>query len=59
MDIYYVIICKLIRQTKCPGVKLGYPVPGGNKYKNLALQIGGVSKIEKINYAHESRGTQI
>jgi hypothetical protein len=27
---------------------LGYPVPGGNKYKNLALQVGGVSKIETI-----------
>jgi hypothetical protein len=22
-------------------------------------EVGGVSKIEKINYAHESRGTQI
>jgi hypothetical protein len=34
-------------------------VPGGNKYRNLALQVGRVSKIETINYAHESRGTQI
>jgi hypothetical protein len=25
---------------------LGYPVPGGNKYRNLALQGGGVPKIE-------------
>jgi hypothetical protein len=32
---------------------------GGNKYRNLALQLGGVSKIETISYAHESRGTQI
>jgi hypothetical protein len=31
------------------------PVPGGN----LALQIVGVSKIEPINYAYESRGIQI
>jgi hypothetical protein len=38
---------------------LGYPVPGGNKHKNLALLVGGVSKIETINYAHESRGSQI
>jgi hypothetical protein len=30
-----------------------------NKYRNLALQVGGVSKIETIKYAHESRGTQI
>jgi hypothetical protein len=25
----------------------------------LALLVGGVSKIETINYAHESHGTQI
>jgi hypothetical protein len=31
---------------------LGYPVPGGNKYRNLALLVGGVSKIETINYAN-------
>jgi hypothetical protein len=35
------------------------PVPEENKYRNLALQVGGVSKIETINYAHESRGTPI
>jgi hypothetical protein len=35
---------------------LGYPVPGGNKYRNLALKVGGVSKIETLNYAHDSRG---
>jgi hypothetical protein len=34
-------------------------VPGGNIYRNLALQVWGVSKIEAIKYAHESRGTQI
>jgi hypothetical protein len=34
-------------------------VPGGNKYRNLALLVGGVSKIETINYAHESSGTRI
>jgi hypothetical protein len=38
---------------------LGYPVPGGNKYRNLALQVGGVSKKETIKYAREFRGTQI
>jgi hypothetical protein len=26
-------------------------------YKNLALVVGGLSEIEAINYAHESRGT--
>jgi hypothetical protein len=40
-------------------VYLGYPVPGGNKYMNLALQVGGVPKIETIKYARESRGSQI
>jgi hypothetical protein len=38
---------------------LGYAVPGQNKYRNLNLQVGGVSKIEKIKYAHEFHGTQI
>jgi hypothetical protein len=36
-----------------------YPVSGGNKYGNLALLLEGVSKIETINYVHESRGIQI
>jgi hypothetical protein len=27
---------------------------GGNKYKNMTLQVRGVSKIESIKYAHES-----
>jgi hypothetical protein len=45
--------------TQCPRLELGYPVPGGNKYRNLALQVGGDSKIETINYAHESRGTNL
>jgi hypothetical protein len=47
--------CKTIEDA----VQLGYPVPGGNKQRNLALQVGGVSKIETINCAHESRGTQM
>jgi hypothetical protein len=38
---------------------LGYPVPGGNKYRDLALQVRGVSKLEAIKYVHESRGNQI
>jgi hypothetical protein len=36
---------------------LGNPVPGGSKYRNLAFQVVGVSKIETIKYVHESRGT--
>jgi hypothetical protein len=29
----------------------GQPVLGGSKYRKLALQVGGVSKIETIKYA--------
>jgi hypothetical protein len=56
-------VSKLLRvlscliKTQCPRVQ--YPVRGGNKYRNLALLVGGVSKIETMYYAHESRGTQI
>jgi hypothetical protein len=35
---------------------LGYPVPGRNKYRNLALLVGGVSKIETINYLKSEKG---
>jgi hypothetical protein len=45
--------------TKDTILQLGYLVSGGSKYRNLALQVGGVSEVETINYAHESRGTQI
>jgi hypothetical protein len=41
-----------------PGVYLGHPVPGGYKYGDLALQVGGVSRIETIKYDLESRGPQ-
>jgi hypothetical protein len=41
-----------------PGGKTGLPCPEENKYRNLALRVGGVSKIETIKYAHESRGNQ-
>jgi hypothetical protein len=36
---------------------MGYPVPGGNKYKNLTLQVEGVLKTETTKYAYESHGT--
>jgi hypothetical protein len=29
-----------------------------NKYRNLALQVAGVSKIDTMKYYHESYGTQ-
>jgi hypothetical protein len=37
---------------------MGHPVPGGYKYRDLALQVGGVSRIGTIKYGLESRGTQ-
>jgi hypothetical protein len=43
---------------QCPGVYLGHPVPGGYKYRGLAFQVGGVSRIGTIKYGLESRGTQ-
>jgi hypothetical protein len=33
--------------TQCLGVKLGHPVPGGYKYGDLSLQIGGVSNLRQ------------
>jgi hypothetical protein len=35
---------------------LDYPFLGGSKYRNLAFQVGGVSKIETIKYVHASVG---
>jgi hypothetical protein len=29
--------------THCPGVELGHLIPGGYKYGDLVLQVGGVS----------------
>jgi hypothetical protein len=37
---------------------MGHLVPGGYKYGNLALQVGGFSRIGKIVYGLEFRGTQ-
>jgi hypothetical protein len=41
-----------------PGGIYGLPYYGGNKNRNLALQVGRVLKIETIEYAHESLGTE-
>jgi hypothetical protein len=35
-----------------------HPVPGGYKHGDLALQVGGVSRIGTIKYGLESLGTQ-
>jgi hypothetical protein len=45
--------------TQCPGVYLGHLVPGGYKYVDLALQVGGFSRIGKIKYGLQSRGTAL
>jgi hypothetical protein len=38
--------------TQCPGVQLSHPVPGGYKYGDLTLQVGGVSD-ETVKYGRE------
>jgi hypothetical protein len=48
--IYHAIICKLIRQTQCPGVTLFLVEINTGTWP---LQVGGVSKKEIIKYAHE------
>jgi hypothetical protein len=41
--------------TQCLGVYLGQPVPGGYKYGDLALQLGGSHESDKVKYGHESQ----
>jgi hypothetical protein len=33
--------------TQCLEVKLGHPLPGGYKYGDLALKVGGVSNLRQ------------
>jgi hypothetical protein len=33
--------------TQCLGIQPGHPVPGGYKYGDLALQVGGVSNLRQ------------
>jgi hypothetical protein len=42
--------------TQCSGIYLGHTVPGGYKYGDLALQVGGVSRIGTIKYGLQSHG---
>jgi hypothetical protein len=37
---------------------LEVPVSGGYKYRDMTLQVGGVSKFETVKYGRESRGTR-
>jgi hypothetical protein len=46
-------------KTQCPGLYLGYPVPGGYKYGDLALQVEGASRIGTIKYGLEYRRTAL
>jgi hypothetical protein len=34
-------------EAQCLGVYPGHPVPGGYKYADLALQVGGVSNLRQ------------
>jgi hypothetical protein len=45
-----------VTPTQYPGVYLGHPVPGGYKYGNLSIQVGGVSN-ETVKYGREFCGT--
>jgi hypothetical protein len=38
-----------------PECIIGLSFSGGNKYSNLALQVGEVSKIERVKFDHASR----
>jgi hypothetical protein len=41
--------------TRCLGVQMGYPVPGGKKNKNLALQFGRSLKFETVEICSRAR----
>jgi hypothetical protein len=41
-----------------PGVITGHPVPGGNRYGDLALQVWESLEPETVKCGHESRGTR-
>jgi hypothetical protein len=44
--------------TQCSGIQLDYPAPGGYKYRNLALQVRGVSdETVKYGYGFLATGT--
>jgi hypothetical protein len=42
--------------TQCLGVQLDHPVPGGYKYGDLALQVGGVSNPRHLNLVMSPAG---
>jgi hypothetical protein len=44
---------------RTPASLKGNPMPGGYKYGDLALQVGGFSRIGTIKYGLDSRGTAL
>jgi hypothetical protein len=40
-------------------LQLGYLVLGGNKYRNMTLQVEAVSKIESMKDAYEARDSDL
>jgi hypothetical protein len=46
---------RLRKGNPVPGVYLGHPVPGGYKYRNLAFQAGGISRIGTIKWETQTR----
>jgi hypothetical protein len=48
MSIYEVYRHHAIKCILIDNRQLGYPVPGGNKYRNMTFQVGDVSKTESM-----------
>jgi hypothetical protein len=46
-----IVIVPLIYHSLKPIESINLLVSWGNKYRNMTLQVGGVSKIESIKYA--------
>jgi hypothetical protein len=42
--------------THCLGLQLDHPVPGGNKYEDLDLHVGGVSNLRQRNMVMSPAG---
>jgi hypothetical protein len=47
------IVLKATSSSQTNAWEYNYPVPGGNKYRNLAHQVVGVSIIETVKYGHK------
>jgi hypothetical protein len=56
-NVYVIKSDKQMKQYIFDASIQGQPVPGGYKYRDLALQVGGVSRIGMIKYGLEFRRT--